>query len=132
MAEFRAGRTTLLTGLKSRPWAASRREARTMRDGFADARDFWRTLWWSTLIDQPTGLAHVRCPVILAQGTADVIASGQTPRYLTLLPGARFRPLLGAGHAAQSDVPDTVVGLVHQAVRLAGINEHDTRATPAR
>ena len=57
--------------------------------------------------------------MILAQGTADIIASGQTPRYLLPLPGASFHPLLGAGHAPQSDAPDSILRLVHQATRRA-------------
>jgi pimeloyl-ACP methyl ester carboxylesterase len=132
LAEFPAGRTALLAGLKSRPWAASQPEARAMKDGFADARQFWRTLWWSILVDQPTGLAKVTCPVILAQGTADFIAGGQTPRYLVLVPGARFRPLLGAGHAAQSDAPGAVVRLVHEAVRRAHAGTDRVQTVPAR
>ena len=34
------------------------------------------------LTDVPTGLEDVRCPVSLAQGTADVISSGQTLRLV--------------------------------------------------
>lgn len=67
------------------------------------------------LADIPTGLDDVRCPVILAQGTADIIASGQTPRYLLAVPGASFQPLLGAGHAPQSDAPESILRLVRQA-----------------
>jgi pimeloyl-ACP methyl ester carboxylesterase len=59
----------------------------------------------------------VRCPVILAQGTADIVGSGQTPRYLLAVPSATFEPLLGAGHAPQSDAPDSILRLVHQAPR---------------
>jgi len=57
--------------------------------------------------------------VILAQDTADVIGNGQTPRYLLALPGATFHPLLGAGHAPQSDAPNSILRLVHQATRCA-------------
>ena len=71
------------------------------------------------LADIPTGFSDVHCPVILAQGTADIIASGQTPRYLLTLPSATFVPLLGAGHAPQSDAPDSILGPVHQATRHA-------------
>jgi hypothetical protein len=59
-----------------------------MKDGFADAQRFWSTLWWSILADTPTGLSDVDCPVILAQGSADLIACGQTVRFLPLVPGA--------------------------------------------
>jgi pimeloyl-ACP methyl ester carboxylesterase len=113
------GRSVLFAGLRARPWRTSRTEAMAIEGGFAGARQFWSTLWWGVLTDLPTGLDGVDCPVILAQGTLDVIAAGQTPRYLAAVPGSRFVPLPGAGHAPQSDVPDTIIRLVHQAVALA-------------
>ena len=115
MSESALGRTALLTGLRSRPWNASPVEARGMLGGFGAAQGFWRLLFWGILADLPTGLHHIRCPVILAQGTADLISSGQTPRYLLAIPGSTFQPLLGAGHAPQSDAPDAILRLVRQA-----------------
>jgi pimeloyl-ACP methyl ester carboxylesterase len=109
------GRSVLLGGLRSMPWRSSETEARALRDGFADADAFWMMLWWGILTDIPTGLDRIGCPVILAQGTADVIALGQTPRYLAAIPTARFVALLGAGHAPQSDAPDAILGLVDEA-----------------
>jgi pimeloyl-ACP methyl ester carboxylesterase len=109
------GRTALLMGLRSTPWRASEAEALALNDGFAASEDFWRLLWWAILTDVPTGLNRIDCPVILAQGTADLIASWQTPRYLALVPGSRFVPLLGAGHAPQGDTPDAVLRLVNLA-----------------
>ena len=38
-----------------------------------------------------------------------------TPRYLAAVPTARFVPLLGAGHAPQSDTPDAILQLVRRA-----------------
>ncbi|HWN25594.1 MAG TPA: hypothetical protein VNP37_01410, partial [Actinomycetospora sp.] len=64
-------------------------------------------------------LEDVDCPVVLAQGLLDAISAGQTPRYLLAVPGARFVPLFAAGHAPQSDTPDAIVRLVHQAARRA-------------
>jgi pimeloyl-ACP methyl ester carboxylesterase len=113
------GRAALLTGLRSAPWLASETEARAVQDGFAESDDFWRLLWWGILADVPTGLERIDCPVILAQGTADVIAGGQTPRYLAIIAGSRFVPLLGAGHAPQSDAPGAIRQLVHQATAAA-------------
>jgi pimeloyl-ACP methyl ester carboxylesterase len=113
------GRSVLLAGLRSRPWRASATEARTVNEGFAHADAFWQTLWWTVLADVPTGLDRIRCPVILAQGTADLLAAGQTPRYLAAIPTARFAPLLGAGHAPQSDVPETILRLVREATAAA-------------
>ncbi len=114
------GRAALLAPLKVRPWDTSVDEAIGAREGFADSRDYWRTLLWGLLLDVPLGLDHIDCPVTLAQGVADWIASGQTIRYLPLVPGSRFAPLLWAGHAPQSDRPRTIVRLVEEAARRAG------------
>jgi pimeloyl-ACP methyl ester carboxylesterase len=121
------GRTALLLPLKTRPWSTSREEAIGAREGFADARDWWRTLLWALLLDIPRGLGHIDCPVLLVQGTADWIAMGQTARYLPLIPRSRFRPLLAAGHAPQSDRPHTIVRLVERTARQAA--EADTAGT---
>jgi pimeloyl-ACP methyl ester carboxylesterase len=120
IARTRLGRSALLAGLRSTPWRSTEPEARALRDGFADADAFWKLLWWGVLADLPTGLDRIGCPVVLAQGTADLVALGQTPRYLAAVPGARFVPLVGAGHAPQSDTPDAIVGLVHEATAAAG------------
>jgi pimeloyl-ACP methyl ester carboxylesterase len=114
-----AGRSLLLAGLRSTPWLSSEVEAHALREGFADADGFWAMLWWGILTDVPTGLERIDCPVILAQGTADLVAVGQTPRYLAGIPTARFVPLLGAGHAPQSDTPDALLALVRQATAQA-------------
>jgi pimeloyl-ACP methyl ester carboxylesterase len=113
------GRAALLAPLKARPWSTSPEEAIGAREGFADSRDFWRTLLWGLLLDVPRGLDRIDCPVTLAQGVADWVASGQTVRYLPLVPGSRFVPLLWAGHAPQSDRPRTIVRLVEEAARRA-------------
>ncbi|HWM57482.1 MAG TPA: alpha/beta fold hydrolase [Pseudonocardia sp.] len=113
------GRSLLLAGLRSRPWRASETEAHALREGFVEADDYWQMLWWSILADVPTGLDRIDCPVVLAQGTADLIAVGQTPRYLTVIPGARFVPLYGAGHAPQSDTPGVILRLVHESTAAA-------------
>ena len=114
------GRVTLLAPLKARAWSTSPEEAIGAREGFADSRDFWRTLLWGLLLDVPRGLDRIDCPVTLVQGVADWVSSGQTVRYLPLVPGSRFRPLLWAGHAPQSDRPRTIVRLVEEAARRAG------------
>jgi pimeloyl-ACP methyl ester carboxylesterase len=115
LSRWRAGRVVLLGGLRARPWRATRAEALALRDGFADATDFWPTLWHTVIADVPSGLDAVDCPVVLAQGALDAVAGGQTPRYLLAVPGARFRPLWAAGHAPQSDDPDAILALLHEA-----------------
>jgi pimeloyl-ACP methyl ester carboxylesterase len=109
------GRAALLAPLKARPWSTSPEEAIGAREGFSESRDFWRTLLWALMLDVPRGLDRLTCPVTLVQGTGDWVASGQTVRYLPLIPGARFSPLLMAGHAPQSDRPATIARLVQRA-----------------
>jgi pimeloyl-ACP methyl ester carboxylesterase len=114
-----AGRGVVLGGLRALPWLATEEEARAAVAGFAESVDFWRLLWWAILADLPTGLDRVRCPVTLAQGTADLLAAGQTPRYLFVVPGARFLPLPGGGHSPVSDTPATILELVNETVHRA-------------
>jgi pimeloyl-ACP methyl ester carboxylesterase len=112
-------RGALVAGLRTWPWRVSEIEARSTGLGFADSADFWRLLWWAILADVPAGLDEVRCPVTLAQGTADLLAGGQTPRYLQAVPGARFAPLPGGGHSPESDTPETILHLVRETSRRA-------------
>jgi pimeloyl-ACP methyl ester carboxylesterase len=120
LSRWALGRAGMLAALKARPWRSTPEEALGARDGFSDARDYWRTLVWALLLDVPRGLDRIDCPVTLVQGTADLIASGQTVRFLPLVPGSRFRPLLAAGHAPQSDRPTTIVRLVERTAARAG------------
>jgi pimeloyl-ACP methyl ester carboxylesterase len=106
------GRAALLAPLKARPWDTSPGEAIGARAGFSESRDFWRTVLWALMLDVPRGLDRINCPVTLVQGVADWVASGQTVRYLPLIPGSRFIPLLMAGHAPQSDRPAAIVRMV--------------------
>lgn len=126
------GRGALLAGLRSTPWRASEAEARALRHGFAGADGFWSMLWWGVLLDLPTGLHRIAVPVLLAQGTADLIAGGQTARYVFLVPGSRFSPLWGAGHAPQSDAPAAIVDLVRRAAAAsaAGRRPDEGRTAP--
>jgi pimeloyl-ACP methyl ester carboxylesterase len=126
LASTPAGRTALVTGMRGRPWTASRTEALAMRGGFADSTGFWSMLWWAILQDVPTGLHRVDSPVMLAQGAVDMVGAGQTPRYLALIPGSRFQLLPGAGHAPMSDVPDALIALVRETAERAADR------TPAR
>lgn len=107
------GRTALLANLRLRPWRATPEEALALDDGFGSP-DFWRLLVWSTLLDVPRPLRDLDVPVLLAQGTHDWIATGQTPRFLPLVRGSRFRLLPLAGHAPMSDVPDLLVRLARE------------------
>jgi pimeloyl-ACP methyl ester carboxylesterase len=109
------GRRLLLGGLRARPARASDAEARAVQGGFAQSTGYWRMLWWAVMADVPVGLQRIDCPVVLAQGTRDLLSGGQTPRYLFAVPGSRFQPLPRAGHAPHSDFPDEIIRLVHEA-----------------
>jgi pimeloyl-ACP methyl ester carboxylesterase len=129
-ARFPAGRALLLANMRSMPWLAGEAEARAMHEGFAGSPDFWQQLGWAVLIDVPLDLYKIDCPVIVAQGTVDTMSSMQTPRYLAFIPRSRFQPLVGAGHAPQSDAPRTIVRLVAEAAAAARPLEHNP-ALPA-
>jgi pimeloyl-ACP methyl ester carboxylesterase len=131
LSRSRIGRSALLAPLKAQPWSTSREEAVGAREGFSDSRDYWRTLLYALLLDVPRGMDRIACPVTLVQGVADWISSGQTVRYLPLVPGSRFRPLVWAGHAPQSDRPRTVVRLVEETAGRAAADETAAEEAPA-
>ncbi|WP_205843783.1 alpha/beta fold hydrolase [Nakamurella deserti] len=120
LSETAAGRTLLLAGMRARPWRASPTEARIGKDGFGAQRGFWSTLVNAIVVDVPRHLRRIDCPVIVAQGSWDIVGSGQTPRYTPFIRDARFVVLPGGGHAPMSDNPELIVDLVHHAARRAG------------
>jgi pimeloyl-ACP methyl ester carboxylesterase len=132
LSRSRLGRSALLAPLKAQPWSTSYEEAAGAREGFSDSRDYWRTLLHALLLDVPRGMDRIACPVTLVQGVADWIASGQTVRYLPLVPGSRFRPMVWAGHAPQSDRPRTVVRLVEETAGRAAAEQAPTVSAPLR
>ena len=109
-----AGRTALLANLRLKPWRATPSETTALPDGFGSP-DLWRLIVWSTLIDLPRGLRDLDCPVLLAQGTHDWIATGQTPRFRLLVKGSQLRVLPLAGHTPMTDVPARLVRLAREA-----------------
>jgi pimeloyl-ACP methyl ester carboxylesterase len=119
LSETAAGRTALLAGMRSLPWRATPVEARIGKGGFGAQRGFWPTLVNAILADVPTGLDRIDCPVIVAQGSLDIVGSAQTPRYTPLIRGAQFVPLPGGGHAPMSDNPSLIIDLVHRAASRA-------------
>jgi pimeloyl-ACP methyl ester carboxylesterase len=127
-----AGRSMLLAGMRALPWQATPSEARAVRGGFAEQSGFWSTLWHAIMIDVPTGLGDIDCPVIVAQGAFDLVGSGQTPRYTPLIRDARFVLLPVAGHAPQSDTPQTIIDLVRRAADRASDWAADRSSPPAQ
>lgn len=53
---------------------------------------------------------NIRCPVMILWGTADAwIPFERGEELATMLPGAGFQPIEGAGHLAQEDAPEAIV-----------------------
>jgi pimeloyl-ACP methyl ester carboxylesterase len=102
----------LLAGLRARPWKAEPAETDALARGFGSPH-FWKLLVWAIGADLPINLHTIDCPVLLAQGSADLIAAGQTIRFVACVPGARFTVVPFAGHAAQADAPEQIAALVH-------------------
>lgn len=112
-------RTALLGFLRARGWRTPADEAAALVREFATAPDFWRLVRYAVLPEATWNYRMVDCPVVIAQGTHDVLSTSQSAWLAALVPGARFRLLPLAGHSSVADVPDRVLGLVAEAVDAA-------------
>lgn len=112
-------RAAALGLLRARGWRTSGDEAVALVRGFARTPEYWRVLRHAVLPEARWDYEEVDCPVVLAQGTHDVLSLGQVVRLLPFVPGARFRLLPGAGHSAVGDLPGEVVRLVDEVVAAA-------------
>ena len=117
---FPGARTAALLPLRARGWRTSPAEAAAVVRAFAQSPDFWRLLRCAVLPEHRRDYGAVRCPVVVAQGTHDLVSLSQAMRVAALVPGARFRLLPLAGHSSVGDVPARVVALVDEAVANAG------------
>lgn len=106
-----AGRSLFFAMERSRPWRLSPGDARDLLLTFADAPGYQQTVG-ATLFDVPGRLDQISCPVLLLQGTADPLVSGQAPRFLAFLPDARLRWLPGLSHVPISDDPSLIAPLM--------------------
>ncbi len=88
----------------ARPWHLQAQQARHLLAGFAHSPGYWKTLA-CTAVDVAVGMHQVTCPVLLLHGSLDLIALGQPPRFLFLLPHAQLRTIVGAGHNVVPDAP---------------------------
>jgi pimeloyl-ACP methyl ester carboxylesterase len=119
MLRLAVPRTAVLGFLRARGWRTPPDEAAALVREFATAADFWRLLRYATLPEATLDYRMVDCPVVIAQGTHDVIAASQSVWLAALVPGARFRLLPFAGHSSIADVPQRVIALVAEAVDAA-------------
>jgi pimeloyl-ACP methyl ester carboxylesterase len=105
------GRSLFFAMERSRPWKLSWQDARQLLLHFATASAYEETVL-ASMFDVPAGLDRIICPVLIMQGTADPLVSGQSPRFLTFIPHAQFRWLYGLSHVPISDDPGLVTGLM--------------------
>jgi pimeloyl-ACP methyl ester carboxylesterase len=107
MTAFGPGRSLFFAMERSRPWNLTRQDARQLLLNFANAPAYEETVL-ATMVDIPTGLDRITCPVLIMQGTADPLISRQSPRFLTFIPHAQFRWLYSLSHVPISDDPELV------------------------
>ncbi len=105
------GRSLFFAMERSRPWKLTRQDARQLLLNFANAPAYEETVL-ATMVDIPTGLDRITCPVLIMQGTADPLISMQSPRFLTLIPHAQFKWLYGLSHVPISDDPKLITRLM--------------------
>ncbi|MBB3083948.1 alpha/beta fold hydrolase [Geodermatophilus sabuli] len=108
-------RTAALALLRARGWRTPPAEAVALVRGFAEAEDFWRLVRHAVVPEATIDYRAVGCPVLIAQGSHDVLTLSQAALLAFLVPGARFRVLPFAGHSGVADVPERVVRLVDEA-----------------
>lgn len=98
---------------RSRPWRLTADDAHQLLVSFATSPGYVKTVR-ASLVDVPRGLDRITCPVLLLQGTADPLVSGQSPRFLAAVPHAQLRWLPGLSHVPISDDPGLVGRLIRQ------------------
>jgi pimeloyl-ACP methyl ester carboxylesterase len=113
VAASRVGRSVFFAMERSRPWRLPADDAHQLLLSFASSPGYLKTVR-ASLVDVPRGLDRITCPVLLLQGTADPLVSGQSPRFLAVVPHARLRWLPGLSHVPISDDPALVGRLIRQ------------------
>jgi pimeloyl-ACP methyl ester carboxylesterase len=106
-----AGRSLFFAIERSRPWQLPAADARQLLLDFARAPGYLETVQ-AAMVDVPTRLERITCPVLLLQGTADPLVSMQTPRFLAFVRHAEMRWLPGLSHVPISDDPQLVASLM--------------------
>ena len=107
----RIGRSLFFGMERSRPWRLPPDDAHDLLLSFATSPAYLTTIQ-AALFDLPRRLDRITCPVLLLQGTADPLVSGQSARYLAAISHARMRWLPGLSHVPISDDPDLVARLI--------------------
>jgi len=126
-----AGRSLFFAMERSRPWQLPAADARQLLLDFAQAPGYHRTVQ-AAMVDVPTGLERITCPVLLLQGTNDPLVSMQTPRFLAFVRHAQLQWLPGLSHVPISDDPQLVASLMLRFLKTATKREHDRRPPAQR
>ncbi len=92
----------------ARPGRWSAAEAQAQIEALGGAESFMDFLRW-TRGRTVEGLSDVRCPVLIAWGSRDLLLPRrQADRFVRAIPGAEFRLLRGVGHVPMADDPELI------------------------
>jgi pimeloyl-ACP methyl ester carboxylesterase len=83
------------------------------------------------MVDVPTRLERITCPVLLMQGTADPLVSMQSPRFLAFFRDAQLQWLPGLSHVPISDGPRLVASIMLRFLKTATQDSEHGRRLPA-
>jgi pimeloyl-ACP methyl ester carboxylesterase len=126
-----AGRSLFFAMERSRPWQLPADDARQLLLDFAQAPGYLETVQ-ASMVDVPTGLERITCPVLLLQGTADPLVSMQSPRFLAFVRRAQMQWLPGLSHVPISDDPRLVASLMLRFLKTATEKREHGRRLPAQ
>jgi pimeloyl-ACP methyl ester carboxylesterase len=126
-----AGRSLFFAMERSRPWQLPADDAGQLLLDFAQAPGYLETVQ-ASMVDVPTGLERITCPVLLLQGTADPLVSMQSPRFLAFVRHAQLQWLPGLSHVPISDDPQLVASLMLRFLKTATENSEHGRRLPAQ
>jgi pimeloyl-ACP methyl ester carboxylesterase len=116
---------------RSRPWQLPAGDARQLLLDFAQAPGYLETVQ-ASMVDVPTGLERITCPVLLMQGTADPLVSLQSPRFLAFVRHAQMQWLPGLSHVPISDDPRLVASLILRFLKTSAEHSDHGRKLPAQ
>jgi pimeloyl-ACP methyl ester carboxylesterase len=126
-----AGRSLFFAMERSRPWQLPFEDARQLLLDFAEAPGYLETVQ-AAMVEVPTRLERITCPVLLLQGTADPLVPMQSPRFLAFVRHAQLRWLPGLSHVPISDDPQFVASLMLRFLKTANEEHEPGRRLPAQ
>ena len=131
VAATAAGRSLFFAMERSRPWQLPADDAGQLLLDFAQAPGYVETVQ-ASMVDVPTRLDHITCPVLFLQGTADPLVSLQSPRFLAFVRHAQLQWLPGLSHVPISDDPQLVATIMLKFLKTATDNSEHSRRLPAQ